>query len=148
MQLNEYRVIVFVSSLNWFRLLRYYFLKTLEQDHLSEQCMRADLDLGSGVFLTPRSGTWNKLFPYPGSRILDLWSWISDPGSRIHPKFSESLVIFFWTKIKYFSFSLWTIWLQKKGKTVNFIFSLFFVVGSGMGKSRDLGWEKVGIWDK
>jgi len=43
----------------------------------------ADPDPGSGAFLTPASGIWNRFIPDPGSRIPDLGSRISDPVSRI-----------------------------------------------------------------
>jgi hypothetical protein len=45
---------------------------------------------GSGAFLTPGSGIWNRFFPEPGH-------WIMDPGIPKH--IFESLMTIFWVKI-------------------------------------------------
>jgi hypothetical protein len=49
----------------------------------------ADPDPGSGAFLTTASGSRNRFFQEPGSRI-------PGPGSQTH--IFESLVIIFWEK--------------------------------------------------
>jgi hypothetical protein len=108
-------------------------------------------DPGSGAFLTPGSGTRNRFFPNPGSRIPDpKLSELSD--NFLGKKFYNSLKIgpnFFLQHFKNkIIFNVVKFVATIKGMTASFFSSLSFDAvlgsgirdpGSGMGKNQDPG---------